>query len=71
MSNDIKQSQVTECIIKRICTTEKITKGMWKNKWHYEVDIYTSSKRGWKFKTSFNEPTKAKLLKHLKEEYML
>lgn len=62
---------ISECIIRNISVSEKIKKGHFKNHFHYTADVYSPSKRNWKHHTMFMEKTKPKILKRLKEEYML
>ena len=58
---------ISECIIRQISTPQKSGE----NEFHYEVEIYNPKKKDWVQKTIFSEKTKPKLLKRLKEEYML
>jgi len=68
----MKESTIAECVIRHISRPKaRRKKGFQENEFFYLVEIYNPHKRNWKYRTSFMEITKAKLLKTLKEEYML
>ena len=68
----MKETIISECIIRHISRPKaRRKKGFQENEFFYTVEIYTPKRSNWEWKTSFMETTKRKLLKQLKEEYMI
>lgn len=69
--DEMKPRTIVECIIREMSVPERINKNMWKNHFHYEVDIYKPSKRKHYFESMFMAKTKRELLKMLRDECLL
>ena len=67
----MKETIIAECLIRKICKPKKSKNGIVVNEFYYAVDISIPTRRNQDFGTMFMERTKPKLLKQLKEEYMI